>query len=160
MTSYFARYHRLRDHTLQAYERFNSSRRDRLLFYGYYLRDIVPRGVTVHYIPAGVHLNSREEVELRTLRGNVFLSGLITLEISSNSLEGVAVDEAFTKFMEGDFVRDDERWRFFTGASQLKFFKCNGNEDWELAESTYPIRDDAKYAAEYLQLQYSSLLYW
>ena len=159
MTSYFAQHGVLSDDTLRAYERYRWSRPHRLRFYCNYFEDVVPAGVTVHHIPSGIHVNSREEIELRTLRGNIFMSGLITLENDSSDLEQAAGDEAFTKFLERDFVRDDERWRFFTGTSRLNFYECNGNEDWELAESLMPIRH-LRHVAEYLQWHFESLLHW
>lgn len=87
------------------------------------------------------------------------MSGLITLQVDSPDLEQTAGDEAFTKFLEREFVRDDERWRFFTGTTRLKFYECNGNEDWELAESLTPIHNRMQ-VAEYLQWHYESLLHW
>lgn len=159
MTSYLAQYGMLSDDTIRAYERYSWSRQHRLRFYCHYFEDVVPEGVTVHHIPSGIHVNSREEIELRTPRGNVFMSGLIALGSNSPDLEQTAGDEAFTKFLEREYVGDDERWRFFTGTTGLKFYECNGNEDWELAESLGPIQNQ-KQVAEYLQWQYESLLHW
>ena len=82
--------------------------------------------------------------------------GLVSMEHRADHIEEVAGNEAYTKYLDGYFVRDDETWRFFTGLSQLRVYCCFASEYWELMSVLHPIRD-VREVAGYFQTQYDSL---
>lgn len=132
---------------------------DQLRFYYYYLRDIVPQGVTVQHCPTG-ESQTREEIQLLTPSGGLFMSGLVSIDRSTTNLESVAGSEAYTYWLDGEYVPGDQDWRFFTAHTNLTFLRClhrNGNE-WEADWGANPM-NRADEAAVYLQLQYDMLRY-
>ena len=136
--------------------RFNNDIAHRVMFYYHYFRDVVPFGVTVHHVRNTVYAhNIREEIELRTPEGNVFMYGLVGMRFTRSLVEA-AGDEAYTKFSDGYFVDDNERYRFFTATRQLDFYKGYGDEGYEPVES-FDLIEDAGDVAEYLQRQYERL---
>ena len=88
------------------------------------------------------------------------MSGLVSVDYNTQNLEAVAGSEAYTYWLEGDFVPGDQDWRFFMAHTNLTFLSCrhrNGNEwglDWMKNPMNY-----ADEAAEYLQQQYDMLRY-
>ena len=135
--------------------RFNTSLRDRLRFYHLYLQDVVPHGVTVHRIPSNVP--TRQALELRTYTGKTFVYGLVSMEEHyPDEIEEVAAEEAYAKYLDGYFARDDGTWRFFTGLNHLRNYCCFGGQQWELMGADHPIRDVREVAA-YYQRQYDSM---
>ena len=164
MTSMYVFYEGLSQQTRKAYEKYTSPSRtpdDMLDFYLHYLRDVVPFGITVNHVPANKNLepiisqNSREEIQLVTnLSGKIFMTGLISLERHFSLLEPIAADEAYTHWLDGDFV--DRNWRFFTGIDRVRF--CRGSQDaeWEIVDEFWPMSNPDQ-VAEYLQEEYNRL---
>lgn len=83
------------------------------------------------------------------------MSGLVSMEINATQIERVAADEAYTKWLDGDFV--DEKWRFFTGIKHIRLFESSPHGDeWDLVENFDPI-ESAQEVAEFLQQEYDRL---
>ena len=91
-----------------------------------------------------------------TPSGQIFMSGLIGTETSHHRIEEVAASEAYTKWLDGEFAPDGENWRFFTGLTELRFFKSDQGDSWEMAEKYHPMHDP-EYVAAFLQEEYDSL---
>ena len=78
------------------------------------------------------------------------------MEYDTAAFENLAADEAYTKFMDGYYVRDDDaKWRFFTGTRRLRMYRGRG-EEWGLKREFSPIADAAVVAA-YLQREFDGL---
>ncbi|KAL9135741.1 MAG: hypothetical protein Q9175_003065 [Cornicularia normoerica] len=153
MTSEFARNQGLSQRTREAYERSRGSNNveDRLHFYLTYLEDLVPFGLTVHHVPTQRGddprpSNAREEIQLLTFPGMIFMSGLVSMESAASLIETVAASEAYTKWLDGDFVPDYDNWRFFTGLATIRFFKSHDGDEWELEREFHPILHAAEMA--------------
>lgn len=161
---------RLSYSTLEAYwlyGAFPRSIHDRLHFYLTYLVDVAPFGVNVEHIRAfrssDIMLNpnlttTREEVQLLAPSGKIFMSGLVSMEQTTNAVEQVAADEAYTKWDDGDFVPDGQNWRFFTGLVRLRLYDSREGNEWECLGTYHPITQAGDVAAVLLQ-QYNRLPY-
>ena len=160
MTSYFARHRRFSRQTQEwaHYGAYPRSLDDRLQFYMNYLLDVVPLGVTVHHLPTGLEENKSEEIHLLTPSGQIFMTGLVGRQRNHTTTEEVAGSEAYTKWLDGDFVPDGQNWRFFTGLAELRFFNSDRGNSWELKQSCHPM-NYPDYVAEFLQEEYDSLRY-
>lgn len=159
MTSNFARNHRLSQQTLDTYTRYGAHPRDaadRRYFYHVYLQDVVPDGVTVHHIHNGSHNLVREEIQLLTPSGRIFMSGLVGAEKNHHYTEKVAGEEAYNKWQDGYFIPDEQKWRFFTGLAKIRFFGSREDEKWDCKGQLDPI-GCAQYVAAYLQQEYDKL---
>ena len=91
-----------------------------------YLRDVVPYGITVQHVPSAASTNVRQEIQLLTPSGQLFMSGLIGTERDHFRLEDVAASEAYTKWLDGEFAPDGQNWRFFTGLGAKTLQECAG----------------------------------
>ena len=167
MTSLFVRNNGLSRDTLGAYTAYcidPGAEDDRLHFYYRYLVEVVPYGVTVHHIPAdrsrcGLHnTNTREEIVLLTPSGGIFMSGLVSNEKQYVHIEQVAGSEAYTKWLNGDFVPDDYNWRFFIGVGRIGFYNSRNLDEWYCVNHSNPI-DDVDSVAAHLQLEFDKLEY-
>ena len=155
MTSYYARHRRLSQQTLRAYPRMDRSIADRLRFYVSYFEDVAPDEVTVDHVPSTTN-DGKEEVQLRTPSGRIFMSGLVSMDRSVNPAEEDDADGAYTNYRNGYFVHYEGAWRFFTALGQLRVYCSFARDDWELMGKLPPF-DDAKEVAAWLQSQYDSL---
>ena len=167
MTSFVARYRRFSQNFRDACAPFGNHPRDadeRLQFYFYYLRDVVPHGIIVHdviYAPAvGANASSqnlKREIQLKTVSGRIFMLGLVS-NVSNHlhNIEKSAGNKAYTQWKDGKFADDNEKWRFFTGTRSLRFFGCKDGEDWQLETEHSPIGYAVEIAA-YLQEEYNNL---
>lgn len=172
MSSFFSRNGGLSEQTREAYNRCGDSHPnvgERLVFYITYLHDVAPWGLTIHHIPAdhipesesrnGNVSTTREEIQLLLPSGRIFMSGLLSLERSAAYLETVAGDEAYTKWLDGYFVPDNQNWRFFTCLANMRIFNSNHRGDeWDLVGSFHPI-SHAQEVATLLQQEYNRLRY-
>lgn len=159
-TSYYARHRRLSEETLYAYTRYNDNLRDRLYFYYNFFQDVVPDGVTVHYVPSMLSGNTRQGLELRTHTGRIFMYGLVSMEHNTSQIARVAAEEAYTKFREGYYTRDDGAWRSFTCLTQVRMYACfDGSGRGEFQGLLHPI-SDVRETAVYLQNQYDSMAHY
>ena len=165
MTSFFSRNHGLSEDTQEAYRRYQLSQNvaGRLEFYLAYLRDIAPHGITIHHIAATrtgagqAARNEREEIQLLTSSGKIFMSGLVSMERRADSIETVAADEAYSKCLDEEFV--DQNWRFFTGLNKIRIFNSDRSGDgWELVSDDNPI-ENADEVAAFLQEEYDRIEY-
>ena len=165
MTSLFARNRRLGRQTLEAYHRLNTSQNvnNRLDFFMNYLQDVAPSGLIIEHVPVEpdergrptVRDPAREEIQLSTLAGDLFMSGLVSLEYNPRDLERTAGDEAYTKWLHSEFTADGDNWRFFTGQSTIKFFDSQKDE-WYVAGEFHPI-EEAEEVAAFLQEEFDKL---
>ncbi|CAD6587166.1 MAG: hypothetical protein ASARMPRED_003014 [Alectoria sarmentosa] len=164
MTSHVARNGGLSQQTHEAYRCYGRTPRgvdERLHFYYTYLLDVVPWGITVNHIPAERSndpraSSTREEIQLLTLSGTIFMSGLVSMERSATMIETVAADEAYSKWLDGDFVPDDRKWRFFTGLTQIRFFESPRGDEWDLVDN-FNLMLNAQGVAAFLQQEYNRL---
>ncbi|KAL9129720.1 MAG: hypothetical protein Q9175_007218 [Cornicularia normoerica] len=167
MTSLFARNRGLDRQTLEAYQRAIRnplSVNDTLDFYCTYLQDVAPEGLIVHHIPVDldnegrvfVRNPPREEIQLCTSHGMVFMSGLVSLEFSPRTLERTAGDEAYTKWLHGEFIPDGNNWRFFTCQARIKFFNNYNIDEWDSVGTYHPIQY-AEEVAAFLQEEFDKL---
>ena len=162
MTSYFASHGTLSRETRDSAYCLIDPRNlnDRLIFYINYLQDVVPDGITVQHVPTGLSNLTSEEIQLITLEGYIFMSGLIRIDRNPARGEEIAGSEAFTHFENGEFspdARDERNWRFFTGHDSLRFFKSHGRDSWDEIQKYDPVID-AKYVAEYFMEEYQELM--
>ena len=157
MTSYYARTGQLSlsTHAWAGYDARPGNLNTRLNFYMSYFQDVVPSGVTVRHVPSDGPVQ-REEIQLLTNTGKLFMSGLISHRSDHSETEQVAADEAFTKWLDGDFVPDLQNWRFFTGLAELRLFKSHEGDSWKMTKRYRPM-DYPDRVAEFLQEQYNSL---
>lgn len=90
------------------------------------------------------------------------MSGLVSVDYDNTDLESVAGSEAYTHWLDGEFVPGREDWRFFTAHTLLSFLSSrrhNGSPDsWEAEWRANPMHH-AHEAAAYLQQQYDMLRY-
>ena len=87
------------------------------------------------------------------------MSGLIGTERDPVRIEDVAASEAYTKWLDGEFAPDGQNWRFFTGLVELRLFKSDQGDSWDMAQSCHPMhRPD--YVAAFLQEEYDSLRHY
>lgn len=167
MTSPFARNQQLSQQTLAAFRqspRIASDVTERLGFYCAYLEDVAPYGLTVQHVPVeldneeqdSTRENRREEIQLLTESGMIFMSGIVSMEYHSSTFERVAGDEAYTKWLEGEFTPDGNNWRFFTGHTKLRFFNSYRGGEWESAGEFLPIQQ-AEEVAAFLQQEFDKL---
>lgn len=167
MTSQFTRNGGLREQTLDAYNRSCMCPRgvdERLNFYLTYLEDVVPSGVTVDHVPVeldnggrvSVRNPPREEI-LLTMSGKIFMFGLVSMEYNPRTLEKTTGDEAFTQWLNGDYIPDGENWRFFTCQSMILFFNSHHDDDWECVSDFDPI-DHVDQVAAFLQREADSVM--
>lgn len=162
MTSFYARHGSLSRQTRELSQHFARPRnpQDRLSFYMEYLLDVVPLEVTVRHVPSSsatrARMVEREEIQLLTLSGDIFMTGLVGMGPNPNHCEEIAASEAYTKWLDGYFAADGRNWRFFTGLSQLRFYKSDGDDTWKITEN-FPPMDNAQRVSEFLQRQYESL---
>ena len=84
------------------------------------------------------------------------MSGLISNEINYQMTEVCAGDEAYTEWLDGYFVDDNNRWRFFTGTRSLRIYGCRAEEDWQLRLEHVPV-EFMQRVATYLQEEYNNL---
>lgn len=131
---------------------------DKLTFYLNYLKDVVPYGVTVQHVPSDQPSGKREEIHLLTPSGKIFMSGLVGKDRNPTWVEEVAASEAYTLWLEGEFIPDGETWRFFTGLERLRFFNSDERDSWKMESCEAPM-DKPDRVAEFLQQQYDSLTY-
>ena len=108
------------------------------------------------HIPTGLAENKSEEIHLLTPSGKIFLSGLVGTNRNHNNLEEIATSEAYTKWLDGDFIPDGQNWRFFTGLVELRFFNSAQGNSWDLQQCYHPMLYP-EYVAGFLQEQYDSL---
>ena len=158
MTSYFARYGALSRQTneLEYYNAHPRSVGERLDFYMQYLQDVVPYGVTVQHIPSDIPENKSEEIHLLTPSGKIFMSGLVSRDRNHNHTEDIAASEAYTMWLESEFVQDGQNWRFFTALDALRFFNSQDGDSWDMKQKCNPM-DRADAVAEFLLQQYDSI---
>ena len=130
---------------------------DQLHFYYHYFRDVVPQGVTVQHCPTG-ESGTRDEIQLLTPSGRIFMSGLVSIDRSTTEVESVAGSEAYTHWLDGDFVPGADKWRFFIAHTKLLFFICRHGNHYEKEDWADPMMD-AENLAAYLQCQYDRLEY-
>ena len=157
MTSSYARHGTLSHETIRLYGHMLRSTEHRVAFYLSYFQEVVPDGVTVHHIPSATYGNPRQEIELRTVSGRIFMSGLVSKERGYQILEECAADEAYTKWDDGDCVQfDDGGWRFFTAKENVRMYSSFPGHEYEMMESMEPV-DEAREVAAWLQRQYDSL---
>ena len=158
MTSYFAR------HGVLSLETHDSSYAglhprhldDRLNFYLNYLIEVVPYGVTVQHVPTDFFDSTCEEIHLLTPSGRIFMSGLVSRDSNHHRIEEVAASEAYTHWLNRDFARDRENWRFFTGLFHLRFFNSDLGNTWDMAHCYRPL-NYTLFVAQFLQEEYDSL---
>ena len=162
MTSFYARHGSLSRQTRESSQHFARPRnpQDRLRFYMDYLIDVVPLEVTVHHAPSSSGPRGRrarrEEIQLLTPSGEIFMTGLVEMGSSPYHCEEVAASEAYTKWLDGYFAADGRKWRFFTGLSQLRFYRSDRGVSWNIKEAFHPM-NEAQRVSEFLQQQYESL---
>ena len=84
------------------------------------------------------------------------MSGLVSMERSATMIETVAADEAYSKWLDGDFVPDDRKWRFFTGLTQIRFFESPRGDEWDLVDN-FNLMLNAQGVAAFLQQEYNRL---
>lgn len=169
MTSIYAQRRTLSVQTRESFRRSRSEDAridERLHFYLSYLREVVPAGITVHHIPAnrgnastqhnGQLTETREEIQLLTHTGRIFMSGLVSMENEYRPLETVSGYEAYTKWLDGDFARDRDNWRFFTGHNSLRFFNSYHGDKWERMATYFPAQY-VQQVADYLQQEFDRL---
>ena len=82
------------------------------------------------------------------------MSGLVSMERSHLMIEKIAADDAYSKWLDGDFVPDDRKWRFFTGLAEISFFKCHRSDEWNLLHDYDPMLH-AQDVAAFLQQEYN-----
>ena len=162
MTSYFASHGTLSRETRDSAYCLLDPRNlnDRLIFYINYLQDVVPDGITVQHIPTGLSNPTSEEIQLITLEGYIFMSGLIRIDRNPARGEDIAGPKALNHYLDGEFVRDardEQNWRFFTGHDSLRFFKSHGGDSWNKIQKYDPVID-AEYVAEYFMEEYQSIM--
>ena len=153
------------------YERHGRSPRnieDRVLFYLNYLFEVIPSGITVNRIfdPESYHNGetaTRVEVRLLTASGELFMSGLVSMDVRASHLEIVAGSEAYTRWLDGYFVPDSKYWRFFTGLGEIGFFgngahagEDSPEDEWGCQGRFDPIAH-AQEVAAFLQQEYDRL---
>ena len=159
MTSYFARHYGLSQETHEAalYGAQPRNVNDRLDFYLKYLKDVVPDGVRVRHIPASGILNSTcEEIHLLTRSEGIFMTGLVRRDRNHHRTERVAADEAYSYYLDGEFVPDGDNWRFFTCHDSLRFFNSEERDHWNLAHCFRPMERPFE-VAQFLQEEYDCL---
>ena len=163
MTSNYAIFGDLSERTRDIYRRYGSRPRtldERVDFYLALLKDVVPGGITVHHVPEDPSSHDgvsprREEIQLLTYSGKVFMSGLVTMDRDTTETETVAGSEAYTKWLDGDFI--DHNWRFFTASARLKFFGNCHRDEWERMRDYHPVTH-ADLVAAFLQNEYNRLV--
>lgn len=145
MASYFSRYGRLSDQTMNAWRRFHTGQgsiEQRRNFYLTYLSDVVPDGVAVHHIPSNRQpwdLNgTREEIQLY-YAGKVFMTGVIGLDRSAGNAEEIASTLAFTHWRSHHFVPYyHQAWGMFTGLERIRFCSSPDGREWGRTEDVDP----------------------
>ena len=95
---------------------------------------------------------------LLTPSGDIFMSGLVSNEKQYARIEQVACSEAYTKWLNGDFVADDCNWRFFIGVGRIGFYNSRNLDEWDCVNHSNPI-DDVDSVAAHLQLEFDKLEY-
>ncbi|KAF6237724.1 hypothetical protein HO173_003925 [Letharia columbiana] len=169
MTSPFARNQALSQQTIEAYSRLNGSEQvnHRVEFYLAYLRDVAPEGLTVSHIPVEGDRSHgavmREEIRLIMSSGILFMSGQVSLDPRPNELETYAGDDAYTKWLNGDFTVHDFKWhsftgqditinwRFFTGQDTTINFFSSDDSPWYKPDAQFHPIQNAEQVAAYLQ---------
>ena len=86
------------------------------------------------------------------------MSGLVSVDYNTTSVETVAGSEAYTHWLDGDFVSGDQDWRFFVAHTNLTFLSCRHGTQYEWDGWVNPM-NDADEAAAHLQQQYDMLNY-
>ena len=123
-----------------------------------YFQDVAPDGVTVvHERILPVH-NPRQEITLRTPSGQIFMSGIVTMEPQTRDLDIYAANKGEPKWRAGYFVPDGRCWRFFTATNMLGVFLAYGEDGWDPVGAMDPVRH-ASETVRLLQNQYDSLGY-
>lgn len=164
MTSEYARNGHLSRLMLDAWSQCRDSPSSvdaKLQFYFRYLYDVVPLGICVQRVPSEPNTDQhstahREEIQLLTLSGRLFMSGLISRERVPTSIETVAANEAYGSWLEEDFVPGDSDWRFFTGLISLRFYKGHHGDEYDVVETLSPMLYPREVAA-YLQEEFDNL---
>ena len=120
----------------------------RLEFYQFYFLDVVPSGVVVEHItitpPSDIRAQhpdskTREELRLLTPSKKIFMSGLVSVEMSSDGIKSVAGVEARTQWRHGDFAPDGQDWRFFAAQEKLRLFTSRSMGEYNLKGEYDPI---------------------
>ena len=160
MTSYFASHYgfSLETYEAAAYGAEPRDVNDRVDFYMKYFRDVVPHGVTVQHVPGYFVENTSEEIRLLTPAGEIFMSGLVRKDRNHKRSEDVAAGEAYTHWLNGEFVPDGLNWRFFTCHDSLRLFNSEEGDEFVLAHCFRPM-ESPLYVAQFLQEEYDSLSY-
>ena len=89
------------------------------------------------------------------------MSGLVSVDYNPVDVESVAGSEAYTHWLDGEFVPGDQEWRFFVAHTNLTFLSCHRNDrpnEWEADGEASPMHQ-AYETAGYLQRQYDMLRY-
>lgn len=84
------------------------------------------------------------------------MSGIVSMDRNPTLLEEVAGDEAYTKWDNGDFMRDGDNWRFFTGNVLIRLFRSHHGDEWRMPREMDPIWD-VEEVAEYLQQEFDRI---
>ena len=84
------------------------------------------------------------------------MTGLVGMDINPQPIEELTADEAYSKWHDGQFIDDGDQFRFFTAISQLLFYGCIGEGEWQMLLHCHPI-DDAEEVAAFLQWHYDIL---
>ena len=169
MTSYFEHKGRLRRSTIEAWDRFHSSRstfEDRLSFYMLFFQDVVPYGVVVCHVPAyaqtfdlmpdGFPLFRREEIQLRCMEG-ILMTGLVTMEWYPDSVGSVAAIVAFEHWRDGLVVRDHRQaWGMFTCRHEMRFYVSRNARDYDGVDYLNPL-DGVEEVVRYIRQEYENI---
>ena len=86
------------------------------------------------------------------------MSGLVSVDLNIANVESVAGSEAYTYWLDGEFVPGDQEWRFFIAHTNLTFLSSRHHDEWGLDWWNKPMHH-AYEAAVYLLQQYDMLRY-
>lgn len=85
------------------------------------------------------------------------MSGLVSMDRNPTTVETIAGDEAYTQWDNGDFIQDEDRWRFFTGSNNLiRLFRSDHGDGWSIPSEFHPI-NQARDVAGYLQREFDRI---
>ncbi|KAM0804233.1 hypothetical protein BDR22DRAFT_837477 [Usnea florida] len=161
MTSYFERYGRLREVTMQAWQPLSSGHstfEQRVSFWMKYLRDVTPDDVAVCHVPSSTQMFDlnppdypvarRMEIQLRCREG-ILMTGLVSTDYHNSYASDIIAFVAYEHSRDGLVVWDPrQQWGSFTCLQYIRFHVSENGRDYRITYTLHPItsvRDVARY---------------